>query len=401
VKNTKKGISGYALTIAAAGILSLGGSYLYMQDHQATAAETAQAATPPQAMPVSTATIKPQQVQIWQNFSGHVVAVDQAEIRPQVSGRITEIKFTDGQHVEKGDILIVIDPRPYEARLSQAKAALEAAKTQSNLAAKEYQRALKLINTDAISQSMLDERTNDHQAAIAAEEGARAALQSAEIDLDYAYVKAPISGKISRAEITEGNLVQTGANAPLLTAIVSDEKVYVDFEVDERTYLSTVPRGKNANAQDIAVRLKLTGSDDEFQGVIHSFDNRIDPTTGTIRARAIFDNPEGMLLPGMSVSVFMGGASDAPKIVVSERAIGTDQDRKFVYVIGDAGIVEYREVTIGDSIAGQRVILSGLMPGDTVITEGLVRIRPGMPVTPKEAMPKQEQPETQILSEKE
>lgn len=379
----KKSILKYSVAAIVLSAVAFGGYHIMDRSNQAIASEEARAATPPPAMQVDVSVIEPQSIQLWKNFSGHVVAVDQAQIKPQVSGRITELKFEDGQHVEKGDVLIVIDPRPYEARLNQAKASLEAAKTQADLAEKEYKRAVSLIETKAISQSMFDERANNRQAAKAAVEGAQAALESAQIDLDYAYVKAPISGKISRAEITEGNLVQAGPNAPLLTSIVSDEKMYVDFEVDERTYIGSVKSKSGPNAEPIPVRLKLSGSNEEIGGTVHSFDNRIDQASGTIRARAIFDNENGILLPGMSVSVMMGDAGDGDRILLSERAIGTDQDRKFVYVVGDDSTATYREVTIGESISGQRVILSGLGQGEKVITAGLVRIRPGMAVSPR------------------
>ncbi|MEC7575776.1 MAG: efflux RND transporter periplasmic adaptor subunit, partial [Pseudomonadota bacterium] len=231
----------------------------------------------------------------------------------------------------------------------------------------------------------LDERTNNRESAAAAVKGAEAAVESAEIDLDYAHVKAPISGKISRAEITEGNLVQAGGNAPVLTSIVADDKVYVDFEVDERTYIESVKSTQNKDVSIIPVRVKTLGAESEYQGTVHSFDNHIDTASGTVRARAIFDNKDGVLLPGMSVSVLMGTADGTDKILVTERAIGTDQDRKFVYVIGDDQTAQYREVKIGESVSGQRVIISGLEEGENIISAGIVRIRPGMPVMPKTA----------------
>ena len=391
IKNKK--ISGKMMAILGIVIVALGGGFLFHSLTTAQASEEMQAGAP-QAMPVEAGIVMPEKIQIWKNFSGHVVAVDVAEIRPQVSGRITELRFEDGQHVKKGDTLIVIDPRPYQAALNQAKAGLEAAKTQADLADKEYYRATKLIDTEAISQSLLDRRTDNRRTALAAVQGAKALVESARINLDYAYVKAPISGKISRAEITEGNVVQTGSSAPLLTTIVADEKVYVDFEVDERTYLNSI--GSVNDASNIPVRLKLLSADLEYNGVVHSFDNRIDRASGTIRARAIFDNNDGTLLPGMSVSVLMGGTGDEEKILITERAIGTDQDRKFVYVINDKNTAEYREVKLGESINGMRVVLSGLKEGETVITDGLVRIRPNMPVTPQlkeaEVLEKEEAP---------
>lgn len=380
----------FTLIALASAATVFGGIRLLDKPHKAQASEenTAQGNHP--AMAVEVTTIQPQNIQLWKSFSGHIVAVDQAEIRPQVNGRITEIRFKDGQHVEKGDVLIVIDPRPYEAKLNQAKALLEAAQTQAALAEKEYQRATKLIDLDAISQSMLDERTNNRRTAAAAVQGAKATVENAKIDLDYAYVKAPIAGKISRAEITEGNIVQAGTNAPVLTSVVSDEKVYVDFEVDERTYINSVKGNDDTEISRTPVRLELLNTDLEYRGAVHSFDNRIDPASGTIRARAIFENKDSLLLPGMTVTVLMGENDNNEKILVSERAIGTDQDRKFVYIVNGDHIADYREVKIGESINGQRVILNGLNPGEKVITEGLVRIRPGMAVTPKTTSAKKE-----------
>ncbi len=377
IKTTK-----YKYLLTATAIVGLGIATYAITPIKTTIASEDPASMAPQAMPVAINTIALEKIQIWKSFSGHIVAVDQSEIRPQVSGIITEIKFEDGQTVEKGDVLIVIDPRPYEASLNQAKAVLNAAKTQASLAEKEYQRAKKLINSEAISQSLLDERSNNRQASASDVKAAQAQVESAEINLDYAYIKAPISGKISRAEITEGNLVRSGS-APLLTSIVSDKKVYVDFEVDERTYLDFIQRNKDAKTTDIPVTLDLLNKDLGFEGTIHSFDNRINRASGTIRARAIFNNKDGLLLPGMSVSVNMGSDIEKDQILLTERAIGTDQDRKFVFTVGDDGIVQYRQVKIGARVQDKRVILSGINKGDRVITEGLAKIRPGMPVIDK------------------
>lgn len=339
----------------------------------------------PNAMPVEVTIIQPESIQNWKQYSGRVVAVDKAELRPQVSGRITEIRFDDGSYINKGDILIVIDPRPYEAALKQAEAALATAKTKEDLAEKEYKRAIELVEKKAVSESLLDTRGNNFQVAKAEILGAEAQVETAKINLDYAYVKAPISGKISRAEITIGNLVQSGPNAPLLTSIVADETVYIDFEIDEQTYIKSIRKTPADKIRHIPIRLELSGDQKDYKGFIQSFDNRIDQSTGTIRGRALFKNNEKLLLPGMSVSVLMGQADFLTDnlIVVTERAIGTDQDRKFVYVVSEDFKATYREVKIGANIEGRRIILSGLKPNDMVITEGLVRIRPNMPVAPK------------------
>lgn len=372
------------ILLATATVFLISGGVFLPQEIAGAAEEPAAQAAQPQAMPVEVSVIKPEPVQLWKNFSGHIVAVDKAEIRPQVSGRITDIRFKDGQYVEKGDILIVIDPRPYEAALAQAKASLEAAETQAVLAEKEYERAKALIKTEAVSQRLLDERSNNQKVAQAAVQEAKALVQSASINLDYAFVKAPISGKVSRAEITEGNLVQAGGSAPLLTSIVADDQLYVDFEVDEKTYINSRQHVGSTEENPTQVRLKLPGSEKEFHGYVHSFDNQINPSSGTVRARALFENEDKMLLPGMSVSVMMGSPGDQERILVSERAIGTDQDRKFVYVVNSENKTAYREIKIGESVDGKRIVLSGLEQGDMVITEGIMRIRPDMPVSPQE-----------------
>ncbi len=339
----------------------------------------------PKGMPVNVTIVKPESIQVWSQYSGRVVAVDRAELRPQVSGRITEIRFKDGENVNKGDILIVIDPRPYEANLKQAQATLTTAKTQVILAEKEYKRAKSLVAKKAVSESILDTRNNNFIVAKANLLRAEAGVDTAKINIDYAFVKAPISGKVSRAEITVGNLVQAGVNAPLLTSIISNKKVYVDFEVDEQTYIKTARVTPEGALNKIPVRVEVSDGKIQQDGNLHSFDNRIDQSTGTIRGRALFENKQKLLLPGMSVTVKMGvsNSQNIKQIAISERAIGTDQDRKYVYVISKTNTAEYREVTIGANIKGRRLILSGLKENDVVIVEGLARIRPNMPVAPK------------------
>lgn len=372
------GISVLVLALSGTGA----GYYLSAQAQAEAPQEQMQ---PPPAMPVQVELIKLENTKIWKDFSSRLDAVDYAEIRPQVSGTITEIKFEDGQNVQEGDVLYVIDPRPYQAAVDQAEAELAVAKNVASLAQKELNRAKGLIKTDAISQRILDERRNDANVAWSSVKSAEALLDLAKINLDYAYVKAPISGRISRAEITEGNLVEAGPNAPVLTSIVSDQGIYADFEVDEQTYLNYVRNSaKDRDAENrIPVELSLKSDDKTYQGFVHSFDNRIDVSSGTIRARALFANEDGALLPGMFANIRMGSPNTEAMILVSERAIGTDQDRKFVYVVNDQNMVDYREVKIGESIRGKRVIKTGLNEGDKVISDGIIRIRPGMPVSPQ------------------
>ncbi len=368
--------------ISALGLIAA--TVIYMNLDTVTAQEAAPAE---HAMPVEAVRVSLQQKQVWKNFSARVVAVDQAEIRPQITGIITEILFEDGQHVDKGQLLLVIDPRPYEAELSKANASLASAETQLSLAEKEFNRAKKLIKTNAVSQSVLDERSNSVAIAKAAKQQALALVEAAEVNLDYANIKAPISGKVSRAEITVGNLVQSGQNAPILTTIVADKNMYVDFDMDDQTYLALV-HSNNIGNNNTSLPVKVdAGYNTTLDGYIQSFDNHINPTTGTIRARALLENNSELLLPGMSVGVRVGKSDENSNIFISERAIGTDQDRKFVYVINDENRAIYREVTLGQSVDGQRIILSGLSENEKVITSGIARIRPNALVTASIAEP--------------
>jgi len=333
-------------------------------------------------MPVITIQVKPQAVTVWKDYSGRLEPVEFADIQPQVSGMITDVRFEDGQTVTEGDILYVIDPRPFKAAANAAKADLQSARNRMDLAEKELTRAQDLIATKAISKRVLDERTNERDVAKASVESAKAHLETTQINLDYAYVKAPISGRVSRVEIKKGNLVEAGPNAPILTSIVSNDKIYAEFEMDESTYLKSVRSMARNKEQEstIAVEMNLPSDDQTYKGAIYSFDNQLDVASGTIRARALFDNHDGALLPGMFVTVKIASLDNGDKILVPERAIGTDQARRFVYVVDDNSMVTYREVQLGESSADQRIILSGLTSGDQVITEGVLRIRPGMPV---------------------
>ncbi len=336
------------------------------------------------AMPVEVTVIKEQPVRIWKNFSGRLTAVDFVEIRPQASGLITDVRFKDGQLVNKGDILYVIDSRPYKTAVMKAKADLVTALNWQDLAEKEYRRAKDLIKTKMTSQRIYDERANARLVAESTVNSIKAQLSQAKINLGYAYVKAPVSGRVSRIEVTIGNLVSAGPNAPLLTSIVSNDSIYADFEVDEQTYLKYMQGGpfNKSITQKIPVELRLQSDEIVYRGEIYAFDNRIDPTSGTIRARAIFDNPQGRLLPGMYARMRLGSPSENNIILLSERAIGTDQNRKFVYVVNRENKTTYREVKLSDSIGGRRVVNFGLKPGEKVIVRGLMRIRPNILVKP-------------------
>lgn len=336
---------------------------------------------------VEVKTVKPEKVIVWSEFSGRLVAVDAADIKPEVSGKITEVKFEDGDHVLKGDLLFIIDPRPYEAAVARAKASLATAKTNADFSKVELDRAEKMIKTQAIAQRIYDERFNANEVALASIKSAEAELKQAEIDLDHAYLKAPISGRVGRVEITVGNIVQAGPNAPLLTRIVTYDPIYADFEVDEQTYVQNVRNVANnrISEQKIPVELYLQSDKEHiYKGFIYSFDNRLDIASGTIRARAKFMNPEGVLVPGMFVSVRFAGDGEKEVILVPQQAIGSDQNKKFVYVVDDNNHVHYRSVEVGQEVGSQRIIQSGLQSGERVIVNGLQRIRPDDKVEVKE-----------------
>ncbi len=286
----------------------------------------------------------------------------------------------------KGDVLVVIDPRPYKAAVAEAKAELNMARHTLDFAKKQRARAEGLVAKGHVSQSVLDERIKDHVVAISQVNSAKAKLEQAEIDLDYAYVKAPISGRLSRAEITEGNLVEAGPNAPVLTSIVATEGIYADFDVDERTYLRHMHTVAKAGGAVSTLPVELTIDAAElrtYRGHIQSFDNQIDPATGTIRARAIFSNEDGGLIPGIFAEVRLGSPEIEDVVLLGAGAVGTDQDRKFVYVVDEADKVVYREVSLGASVGGERVITRGLETGERVVIGGLMKVRPGMSVAPR------------------
>jgi membrane fusion protein, multidrug efflux system len=367
-----------AAIVAVAGGLALG--FWQTADSSGNAAA---AAPPPTSVTITT--VHPSSVRIWSDFSGKTKAVDAADIRPEVSGRITDIRFSDGQLVREGDVLFVIDPRPHEAAVAKAQADLASALANQRLAATELERARRLLATKFVSQALFDQRNNALGVAAASVKAAQAALTQAQLDVDHAYVKAPISGRVSRAEITVGNLVQAGGNAPLLTSIVSNKGIYADFEVDEQTYMHSI-RGAGASAgqeQRIPVELAVQGETRLYRGAIESFDNKIDSGSGTIRARARFANEDGALMPGMFVTVKLANANDSTVMLVPEDSVGNDQSKRFVYVVGPGEKVQFREVALGQSVRGNRVVLSGLTAGDRVILDGLQRVAPGDAVAPR------------------
>jgi RND family efflux transporter MFP subunit len=346
------------------------------------------AAPPPPA--VTVAVVPEREVTEWDEFTGRMEAVDAVEIRPRVSGYIQRVDFAEGKEVRKGEVLFEIDPRPYQADLARAQAQLEQARTAADLASKEVVRAEKLVNVQAISREEFDSRTSAEANSQAAVRAAEAAVQTARLNLEWTRVRAPIGGRVSNAEVTEGNLVQAGPpTATLLTTVVSLDPIYVYFEGDEQTYLkySGLARaGSRPSSRDVRnpVYLGLMNEDGQFphRGYIDFVDNQLNPQTGTIRARAVFSNKDRLFTPGLFARVRLVGSGKYRATLVLDRAIGTDQDKKFVLVLKPDNTVDYRPVQLGRLIEGLRVITSGLKEGDKVVINGIQRVRPGMKVTP-------------------
>ncbi|WP_020680419.1 efflux RND transporter periplasmic adaptor subunit [Marinobacterium rhizophilum] len=372
-----KGRGRVALVVTTATILVLGAAgFKYSQQSQAATAEPQAASAAPQ---VEVATLQPEAVNIWSEFSGRLEAVEVVQIRPRVSGTLDQVLFREGSLVEAGEPLYVIDPRPYAAAVASAKAALASARSRVEFARVELDRVKGLEYRKVISKSQFDSVNNDYRVAQADMNAAEAALDIAQLNLEYAHISAPTSGRISRSEVTRGNLVEGGANGPVLATIVSSDRLYAEFDVDEQTYLNLV---RNRSDKPLAVTLSLAGEEAIYQGEMHAFDNRLSSQSGTIRARALFDNPDGALIPGMFASVRVAAPVQGQALLVEQRALGTNQDQKYVYVVDDNNVVSYRPVTLGAAVGERRLVLQGLNAGDKVMVNSLLRVMPGMSVTP-------------------
>lgn len=342
---------------------------------------SAHAAQMPQAAEVDVAPVIAKSITDWQGYSGRLEAIDKVEIRPLVSGTIVAVYFKDGALVKKGDPLFTIDPRPYQAEVDRTAAQLAAAEAQQNYASTDFARAQRLIGDNAIAKRDFDQKDNAARSADANLKAAKAALEQAQINLGYTKVVAPVAGRVSRAEMTVGNIVSAGANSAIMTTLVSVSPIYASFNVDEQTYLQYLSR--DAKGGSVPVHLGLANEDGYSRtGVVDSVDNQLDTTSGTIRVRARFDNKDGALVPGLFARVEVGGGSPHAAVMVDDRAIGTDQDKKYVMVVDTQDKAQYREVQLGPLHDGLRVIASGLKPNERIVVNGLQRVRPGDPVRP-------------------
>lgn len=372
---------------AVAALLVTGGTALLL-----SFGGNAIAQAPMGGPPVSIATVVAQSVTEWHEFSGIFEAVHKAEVRPQVSGKITKIHFADGAQVKAGDPLFTIDPRPYAAEATRAQGALTSAAAAKNVAEQEFERAKKLVDSGAISKSEFDQKQSALEQATGVLQTARGSLSAAQVNLGYTTVTAPISGKISRAEITEGNVVDAAA-APLLASVVDLSPIYASFNVDEASFLKSIQGVPSEKLKTIPVEVGIgNGASTFIVAKIHSFDNQITPGSGTIRVRAILENADQTLVPGIFAKVHLGSVDPMDVVLINPTAVGTDQDKKFVMVVDDKSNAQYRPVVLGQMVDGLQVVKDGLKPGEKIVVNGLQRVRPGAPITGTEVDMKTLQP---------
>lgn len=382
-KRSRLLFAGVALGVLAAGAV------LAIEARNGEAEPAAATAPAPAAVPVSVAVVEQRDIAPWDDFSGRLEAIDRVDVRPRVAGAVQSVHFREGALVNAGDLLFTIDQAPYIAEVERAKAQVAAAQARLSLTARDLDRAKGLTLSQSITQRDLDTRVNARSEAEANLNAAKASLRDAELDLGYTQVRAPVSGRVGRIEVTVGNLVAAGAATPVLTSLVSVDPIYASFDVGEEIVaraLATLPAGTDARAQLDRIPVQMgtaTSEGTPYQGHLQLVDNTVDAASGTIRVRAIFENDDGNLTPGQFARLRLGRAKTEPALVVSERAIGTNQDKKFVFVVGAGDKIEYRDVTLGAVADGLRIVESGLTPGERVVVNGLQRVRPGDVVDPQ------------------
>ncbi|MCL6483257.1 MAG: efflux RND transporter periplasmic adaptor subunit [Janthinobacterium lividum] len=331
--------------------------------------------------PVSAAAVIQKQITETQEFSGRLEAIERVEIRSRVGGYITAVNFKPGSEVKKGDVLFVIDPRPFQAEAARAEGSAASARAKAELAKLELSRAEKLLAEKAIAQREFDEKASGAKELDANARSAQAAYEAAKLNLSYTQVQAPISGRVSKAEITVGNLIDASA---ILTSVVSTERIYASFDGDEDTYLRVA--GTAQKGTPVIVKVGLANETGfPHEGKLEFVDNQLDPATGSVRMRATFANAERQLVPGLFARILLDGGNgpqaQSTALLISDRAVGTDQSRKYVYVVGADNKAEYRAVKLGPNSDGLRVVREGLKAGEKIVVNGLQRVRPGTPVT--------------------
>lgn len=388
-------------TVATALIAATAGYFgLHLPDAKASAAESAA----PQATPVSVAVVAATDVATWDEFSGRLEAVERVDVRSRVAGAIQSVHFREGGIVKQGDLLISIDPAPYAAEVDRAEAQVVSAQARATYAKSDQARAKRLLDEQAIAQREYDERLNTLHEADANLRAAQAALNTARLSLGYTQVRAPVSGRVGKLEVTVGNLVAAGPGAPVLTTLVSVSPIYASFDADEQVVmhaLRDLPGGASARAKLESIPVQIgtaTTEGTSIAGHLQLIDNQVDAKSGTVRVRAVFDNQDGSLMPGQFAKVRMGQTRLSGALLVNERAIGTDQSKKFVMVVGPDNKTSYREVTLGAEANGLRVVTSGLKANERIVVNGLQRVQPGALVAPT-IVPMDAKPELQSRKE--
>ena len=347
--------------------------------------------TPP---PVPTVTISPplqKEIVEWDQFTGQFQAVDFVEIRARVAGYLTEIHFQDGQTVKKGDLLFVIDPRPYEAALASMRAQLGQAEAQVGLAQAQLNRSAELRKRDFEPASAYDQRVSDLKVATASVEAAKAAIRTAELNVEFTRITAPITGRISRHQVSIGNLISggDGGAATLLTTIVSLDPIYFNFDMSEADYLAyqrASAKGLMRSTRDNTVAVSLRLTDERgwpHEGHMNFVENQVDRLSGTIRVRAVFANPNLLFTPGQFGRIRIPGSEPYQAILIPDAAVVTDQSRKIVLTVNDENVIVPKIIRPGPSYEGLRIVRSGLQPTDKIVINGLMRARPGAKVAPK------------------
>ncbi len=347
--------------------------------------EAATAAQAPSAPTVDVATVVQQKITESDEFTGRLQAPETVALMPRVSGYLDKVLFNEGALVKAGDLLFQIDNRAFVAEVNRFSAQLQNARSQQQLAQSDLRRAEKLRGQKAIAEELLDARRARFEQASAEVASVQAALVKAQLDLSHTEVRSPISGRVSNALITAGNFVQAGQSQ--LTSIVSTNQMYAYFDADEQTYLKYVAlaaAGQREDSRSNSPVLMALSSDQEFsfRGELDFLDNSVNPQTGTIRARAVFQDPQNRLIPGLFARLKLAGSASYDGILIDDKAIGTDLNNKFVLLLDDQQQLQYQPVTLGEKIGGLRVITSGLKAKDRIVVNGLQRVRPSMHITP-------------------
>ncbi len=374
------------LTAGVALILigvAVGVAFLNVQPGRAKA----DAPEPPPAVVASVAVVTAREVAPTQEFSGRLEAVERVEVRSRVSGAIQEIHFREGALVKQGDLLIRIDPSLYAADVARTEGQVAAANARVVMTRSDLERGRQLSDSRTITQRELDTRTNAFHEAEANLKAAEAALRTARLNLDYTEVRAPVAGRVGKVEYTVGNLIVAGAGAPVLTTLVSVNPIYASFNADEemvtRALTALADQSAPADVDRIPVEMNTNANGAVHKGRVQFIDNQVDARSGTVRVRAVFDNADGRLMPGQFARLSMGQPRTEQTLLISERAIGTDQNKKFVMVVDGSDKAEYREISLGASVDGLRVVTGGLKAGERIVVNGLQRVRPGAVIKPE------------------